>query len=690
MKNKIPLILIILFTITSIYAQKETAIWYFGNEAGIDFNSGSPVALTNGKLKTSEGCATISDKNGNLLFYTDGSTVWNKNHKIMAHGTGLLGHKSSTQSAIIVHKPGSPSIYYIFTTDKPNPSNADDDILNDKDDGVNNGLNYSEINMELDNGLGDIDPLKKNIHLITYNTSNAYESRIKCSEKICAVLHSDGDSYWVLTHFINNFYAFKIDISGVNRDPIKSTVTTIIDTDGYINNAIGYLKVSPDGRKIGIAHLGNASTPGPKGGDVRVNGKVMLYNFNDQTGVVTGGITILSDVKPYGIEFSPKSTKLYATANIFNSDGMPEGSSLYQFNLEKNDIINSKILIDKSNYVAGALQLAIDEKIYRSGYPFFGGTNDFLSVINNPEAEGTSCNYVQNAVPLNTKKVVLGLPPLIQSQLSFTFDYEFTCYGDSTHFYIKSIEKVDNVIWDFGDGFTSNNIEPYHIFTSPGIYPVSLTKIVNGVSEDVVQKDIYIGEAPIIHNEIYDFIQRDISDSNPIDELATFDLNYASDSIKSSNLENYAVYYYSDEQSAHNDLYNQNHFGSSYRNQIPNEIITAKVVDLNSGCYSLGKVKLVATPNIEMFPKYFTPNNDGINDTWKVTGIDEDNYEVSYILIFSRFGKQLAKISSDSEGWDGLYDGKKLPSSDYWFSAELVDPNGSVKIKKGHFSLIRR
>jgi gliding motility-associated-like protein len=155
-------------------------------------------------------------------------------------------------------------------------------------------------------------------------------------------------------------------------------------------------------------------------------------------------------------------------------------------------------------------------------------------------------------------------------------------------------------------------------------------------------------------------------------------------------LENYAVYYYSDEQSAHNDLYNQNHFGSSYRNQIPNEIITAKVVDLNSGCYSLGKVKLVATPNIEMFPRYFTPNNDGINDTWKVTGIDEDNYEVSYILIFSRFGKQLAKISSDSEGWDGLYDGKKLPSSDYWFSAELVDPNGSVKIKKGHFSLIRR
>lgn len=246
--------------INETLSQKETSIWYFGYEAGVDFNSGSPVALTDGKLSSSEGCSTVSDKNGNLLFYTDGSTVWNRNHAVMQNGTGLLGHNSSTQSGIIIPKPGSPFIYYIFTADEPNPVNADDNLLNDEGDGSNDGLNYSEVNMMLDGGLGGINPSKKNIQLITYNTSNPEESALKCSEKISAVQHSDGNSYWVLAHFINNFYAFKIDYSGVNTEPVKTTVATSISIGGYFPNAIGYLKISPNGKKIGIAHLATRIT----------------------------------------------------------------------------------------------------------------------------------------------------------------------------------------------------------------------------------------------------------------------------------------------------------------------------------------------------------------------------------------------------------------------------------------------
>jgi hypothetical protein len=98
-------------------AQKEGNVWYFGENAGLDFNSGSPVALTDGMLNTDEGCASICDANGSLLFYTDGMTVYNRNHGIMPNGTGLLGHSSSTQSAIIVKKPMSNNLYYIFTVD---------------------------------------------------------------------------------------------------------------------------------------------------------------------------------------------------------------------------------------------------------------------------------------------------------------------------------------------------------------------------------------------------------------------------------------------------------------------------------------------------------------------------------------------------------------------------------------------
>jgi hypothetical protein len=62
--------------------------------AGLDFNSGSPVSLTNGSLNTSEGFASISDKTEIYFFYTDGSTVYNKVIKIVTNGFGLLGNRS--------------------------------------------------------------------------------------------------------------------------------------------------------------------------------------------------------------------------------------------------------------------------------------------------------------------------------------------------------------------------------------------------------------------------------------------------------------------------------------------------------------------------------------------------------------------------------------------------------------------
>src|ERR1035437_7857717 len=92
-------------------AQGEANWWYFGDSAGVHFNGSAPVAVTNGQLSTTEGCSSISDAAGNLLFYTDGITVWHKNHVQMSNGFGLFGNGTSTQSALIVQKPGSFIIY---------------------------------------------------------------------------------------------------------------------------------------------------------------------------------------------------------------------------------------------------------------------------------------------------------------------------------------------------------------------------------------------------------------------------------------------------------------------------------------------------------------------------------------------------------------------------------------------------
>ncbi|WP_423820496.1 T9SS type B sorting domain-containing protein [Salinimicrobium sp. TIG7-5_MAKvit] len=83
------------------------------------------------------------------------------------------------------------------------------------------------------------------------------------------------------------------------------------------------------------------------------------------------------------------------------------------------------------------------------------------------------------------------------------------------------------------------------------------------------------------------------------------------------------------------------------------------------------------------FPKFFSPNNDGFNDLWQIEGIK--NYSNTVVIIFDRYGKILKQIGSNEIGWDGTYNGKPMPSDDYWFSLQLE--NG--EIYKNHFSLIR-
>ena len=84
------------------------------------------------------------------------------------------------------------------------------------------------------------------------------------------------------------------------------------------------------------------------------------------------------------------------------------------------------------------------------------------------------------------------------------------------------------------------------------------------------------------------------------------------------------------------------------------------------------------------FPKFFTPNEDGFNDRWQVSGIGFQ--PTSKIYIFDNFGKIIKKIDPSSEGWDGSYRGNRMPTSDYWFKVTLEDG----RLLKGHFSLIRR
>ena len=117
-------------------------------------------------------------------------------------------------------------------------------------------------------------------------------------------------------------------------------------------------------------------------------------------------------------------------------------------------------------------------------------------------------------------------------------------------------------------------------------------------------------------------------------------------------------------------------------------------------CFSVTMFKLIAitctNPNPDPlpeedtihFPRFFTPNNDNKNDNWPNNINNKLN--IKSITIYNRFGKKIKTITQFDIGWDGVYRGKTMPSNDYWFKAELVDPKGNIIQKKGNFSLLRK
>ncbi|MBA0883039.1 T9SS type B sorting domain-containing protein [Flavobacterium undicola] len=584
MKHKI-FILFLLYT-TVVFSQQEASVWYFGQNAGMKFNpDGSVTPLGDGKLKTNEGCASIANSNGDLLFYTDGRTVWDRNHVVMPNGdyfngTGLLGDFSSTQSAIIVPKPGNSNLYYIFTLDEPHHENAakypnafsgnyadiDSGKTPDTDDGLNNGLNYSIVDISTIGSNGSIgDVVSRNNHLITYDTNPLGEEiKYKCSEKLTAVKDASGSGYWVITQFTDNFYAFKVTTSGVNTTPVKSAISPIVPVFGYRRNAIGYLKASPNGKKLAAAYdqIDTPSSPFSL-----YKGCVYLFDFDASTGSVFNSKLILSDVRAYGIEFSSNSNVLYTSfsATVTNQ-------TLAQFNLLNNDIPNSKVLLSASYYGAGALQLALNKKIYFCTYEL-----NSLGVINNPDVLGLGCNFDKSGQPLatNTSRV-LGLPPFITSFFDAFFNAENLCQGESTMFKLTSSETITSATWNFGDGTTSTDINSTHIYASPGTYSVSVTAT-SAVGTVTKTKDIVISAIPTATKPQNILI----CDSNN-DGFNTFDLTSQNAAILNGQDPNlYAINYFVNNVAIVNP--------NTYNNTVPyqQENITAEVYNkLNNNCKS--------------------------------------------------------------------------------------------------------
>jgi PKD repeat protein len=421
-------IIISIVASNNAFSQGEANNWYFGYGAGIDFNSGKPEALTNSDFYSAEGGATISTKDGRLLFYTEGVNVWDSTHQVMPNGYGLLGDNSTTQSSIIIPKPNSNKIFYLFAVD---------------DQAGKNGLTYSEIDMDSNAGFGDIVTGKKNIQLTT-----------PVCEKLTSVRYSNGVDIWVLVHKFktDTIYAYLVTKSGVSSKPIKSTSGVIISK----YDIAGQMKISPNGKKIAASHYSNS---------------IIIGDFNPSSGKISNVISL--PVAAYGLEFSPAGKYLYTTfSNELVQYDMTSNSQKAILESEKT-IVSYK---DNGYYNFWSLQLAPDGKIY------IASPDTLIHVIHAPDSGGMKCRFQGNFIDLKDEICGLGLPNFISSYFNWiNFEVKGTCLNDTISFIIQDFKNSDSLRWDFGDpssgikNYSSKKVNVSHIYKKKGTYKVSLT-----------------------------------------------------------------------------------------------------------------------------------------------------------------------------------------------------------------------
>ena len=391
---------VLIFAISSLFSinvfgQNEANNWYFGNGAGISFSSGKATALTNGNLYTNEGCASISNNSGKLLFYTDGITVWDREHTPMANGSGLNGGASSTQSALIVPEPGNSSVYYIFTVGE---------------DAGYLGLSYTKVDMG-NKDTGGSDQFKNNKHFLAPDLKiNMGKGRItlknerllsQATEKLTAVKQKNGVDYWVISHKWNSneYYVYPLTSHGVGKPVVTRVGLFHGKTTGNKNSeSIGYLKSSSDGKKLASAIC------------YRMSNGIEVFDFDNETGTLSNAFKIPAEGYAYGLSFSPDNSKLYVSF-------LKGENGIVQYNIEdlksktEEELASSGISIisNSEDYSFGALQLGPDGKIY------VARVGSYLDIINNPNSPGTACGYSADAINLGNRYSTYGLPNIVTS-----------------------------------------------------------------------------------------------------------------------------------------------------------------------------------------------------------------------------------------------------------------------------------
>ncbi len=713
-------LLLVLFS-SQGYAQFDNN-WYFGRKAGLNFSvaggQNTPQVLTNSVMISSEAAATMSDENGNLLFYTNGVEVYNRNHQLMQNGDNLGGNISACQMSIVPN-PGNPNLFYIFTADA-----FEEDFIN--------GYRYSVVDMSMDGNNGAV--ISKNNLLWPF-----------CSERMASIRHANGLDVWLITNDKDSdvFRAWLINCNGLQPVPVVSTIGTVMNQHALSN--VGELKASPDGKLICQTHF---SIPG-----LNQSNFVQLFDFDNSSGMLSNARTIsLPQTKYNHCEFSPNSKFLYLTRKD-------------DLQLDQLEITLPSVAAIQASRISFPtvtsfydIQLAVNEKIYLTG------SSALLAVINFPDQKGAACDFQRNAIDLQPGAAFIGLPSHINDIVGNKdngFDYTIidNCTGTVQFNGNSALPPTISWLWDFGDGTTSTLQNPIHVFTNPGqVYKVKLT-ITSLAACGKITRSRQINPAGFVKPTVgFSFVNKacdsgyirfvnecsgllqpginflwDFGDGNTsalVHPLHTY-TTAGTYNVKLKMLTGSPCFDDSIslivkiETFSINTIPNQTiNFGesvvlltsgppasyvwdpptwlnnSTIQNPLakPNETILYKVTATNAdNCKAEDTVRITVKPIPPVpladagdiyVPGAFTPNNDGKNDVMKP--FLPLSYTLKEFSIYNRWGQKIFTTSQKDKGWNGKINDLTQDSAVYIWIVKAVDSRtGKYQEKKGVFILIR-
>ena len=714
--HKILLILgIVLFASLPSGAQQNN-LWYFGRKAAISFNgtAGQPIPLsvTNSTMMSDEAAGSMSDENGNLLFYTNGVSVYNRLHQVMSNGDNLDGNISSTQLCI-VPMPGNDNLFFIFTAGCIENNFAP-------------GYKYSIVDMSADNSNG-----------MVVNKNNVLWP--SATERITAARHSNGTDVWVITNDNNSniFRAWLITCSGIQLTPVVSTIGSVLDQ--YISINGGVLKVSPDGKYL-------CQTNFPLFDEIlHVPNFFQLFDFDNSTGIISNDRSIaFPDAQISFCEFSPDSKLLYLTRP--NDKKMDQ----LEITLPTIAVIKASRISFDTNLPFYGIQSAPNDKIY------LVQPSVSLSVINRPNVKGLSCNFREDQVDISPGSSFLGLPSFINDlspsnpNNGFSFTILDSCTGTVQFFGNSTMPGTLNWLWDFGDGSPTSSLQnPIHSFTPRDLLYTVKLNVSSSISCVVLKRSRIIQPSGITANVDFEFIRRcdsgyvrfinksyvwidgggqfiwDFGDGttstevNPIhfytlpgnynvklklatsssclDKSLTLLVDVRSLNVQASPGQTIMV-----GQSV--SIFANAPAGSSYQWSpatwlnnsnisapvaMPLEDIVYKVTATNGdGCRSEDSVFIHVLQYDDIYvPTGFTPNNDGKNDV--LIPYYNGKLTLKEFSIFNRWGQKVFSTSQRGAGWNGKINGLPQDSGVYIWFFKYADEKGIIAERKGSVVLIR-